>query len=282
MDEWSKLFLGRMDDRWYNSLMPQKIILTQQQEADIRNLYTGGLSAREVAEQIGLSEKVVATRLKQWGIRRNWSQAKSKYAFNENAFTSNSPETFYWAGFLMADGNVWHSKGRQSRTSVSLHIKDRGHLVKFAQFLGMDSEAIYDYSDTKKSKLTIASNRVAKDLAMFGVVPRKSMIAEVPPERLDVIHSHDFWRGVVDGDGCIRLARSTYPTFVLVSGSERFRSQFEDYLKFHDLPLGIITQDFSYTINGAKCLVVIRGLYMNASMYLSRKYNKAMEMLWHE
>lgn len=263
-------------------IMPKKIILTQQQEVDIRNLYAGGLSAREVAEQIGLSEKVVATRLKQWGIRRSWSQSKSKYAFNENAFADSSPEAFYWAGFLMADGNVWHSAGRQARTSVTLHIKDREHLVKLSGFLSMSEDAIYDYAHRKTAKLTIASNQIAQDLARFGVVPRKSMIAEIPTKRLDVIYSHDFWRGVVDGDGCIRLVRSAYPTFVLVSASQQLRNQFENYLEFYNLPFGVIFQDFSYAINGPKCLSVIRSLYMGASVYLSRKYDKAMEMLKHE
>lgn len=262
--------------------MPPKLILTQQQETEISNFYSAGLSAFAVSQKVGLTEKIVTSRLKQWGIRRNWRQAKSKYEFNENVFSIITPKTFYWVGFIMADGNVWHSKNRQARTSVALHIKDREHLVKLSDFLSMDRDGIYDYANIKQSKLTVSSNRIAADLAKFGVIPKKSMIAEIPCERIDVLYSHDFWRGVTDGDGCIRTAKYKYPSLTLTSGSSKFLDQFENYLKHYGFPLGNIVSNITYAINGRKCLPVIHAMYTNSSVYLSRKHNKAMEILQNE
>lgn len=274
--------LGRLDDMWYNVDMPPRIELTQQQKEEIRNLYLSGLCIREVAERIGLSEKVVSNRLKEWGLRRNWSQAKRRYAYSERVFAVDTPESLYWAGFLMADGNIWRSAGRQARTSVAVHIRDRQHLVKLASFFGTDEDIIHEYARRPIVKITIASDRVADDLASFGVVPRKSMTAQIPSTRKDVLYSRDFWRGVVDGDGCIRFSRPAYPVFTLTSASPHLREQFERYLSFYGLPTGITVQEVTYTINGPKCLPVIESLYNGASTYLERKYRAAMEMLTHE
>lgn len=245
----------------------------------IRDLYATGLSCLEVGNKLGLTEKVVSTRLKQWGLRRTWSQTKRKYALREDAFSEVNPESLYWAGFLMADGNVWHSRNRQARTSVAVKRDDRVHLGKLAAFVGMPLESIHESLKKPMSKLTIASNRLASDLAEYGVLPQKSFTAYVPDDRDDVLYSTDFWRGVVDGDGSLMIPYAGQCVLALASASPKFRQQFEQFLRYHNLPTGTVSQDINYKIYGVAARPVIRALYLNASVYLERKHQKAMVIL---
>lgn len=47
----------------------------------------------------------------------------------------NSPEAYYWLGFLFADGHFTQS----NRLVLSVSIKDKVHLERFIKFIGIQS-----------------------------------------------------------------------------------------------------------------------------------------------
>lgn len=255
--------------------MPKKIVLSDAQLSKLRRLYAQGKSHRDVAKLVGLSSKVVRTRLTKLGEMRAHDIAARRFVLNDGVFGLGTEETMYWIGFLMADGNVHHTYGRQARISLALMRSDRGHIEKFAKFVGAPSSNIYDYSTRAISKLTLASDRMAEDLALCGVIPCKSMVAKIPTGRTDLLYSRHYWRGVLDGDGCIYLNKRNYCSVSLTSGSPEFLAQFERFLKKENLKTGTVYK-ITYALHGEKAVAVVRALYNGASVYLARKYDKAM------
>jgi hypothetical protein len=129
------------------------------------------------------------------------------YHANVQAFAEPlTKEAQYWIGFLLADGGV-----NGNAIQIKLHRKDRTHLVKLALFLNLPLSSVKDYCyflpKTEKYQITSSigfRNQVIVDqLAKYGIVPRKSLIAQVHP---DLEESFDFWRGMIDGDGTIMMA----------------------------------------------------------------------------
>lgn len=259
--------------------MPKKMILTEAQKTALKTTYADGLSLRATAEVTGIPLKVVQSRIRRWGLSRTRSQAARKYALDENAFTDATSTALYWTGMLMADGNVMHTYGRQARVSLSLHRKDKKHVEKLAAFVGMPVTAVHDSKKRPVSKLTIHSNRMAQDLAKCGVVPNKSLIAQIPDGRSDILQSRDFWRGMIDGDGSIGIPKPSYCVLTLTSGSPIMLCQFESFLQRNRLPTGRIAQQISYVISGNRSIPIIRHLYAEAAPSLQRKAKLASEIM---
>lgn len=60
---------------------------------------------------------------------------KFKYIHDENAFTLDTQEGFYWAGFIAADGCILTRKGRKKSLAINLAIKDKKLLEELNKFL---------------------------------------------------------------------------------------------------------------------------------------------------
>ena len=104
----------------------------------------------------------------------------------------NSPEAYYWAGFLMADGTVVGGK----RVALELGRKDRGHVRKFARFIGGSLD--------RNNRMTAQHASIVPTFAKkFGFRRDKT---RNPPKRWprgDQDLRFAFAVGFVDGDGSI-------------------------------------------------------------------------------
>jgi hypothetical protein len=115
----------------------------------------------------------------------------------------DSPLSYYWIGFLMADGHLQEN----GRLKLCLAIKDKIHLEKFADFI---SCPIHIYSSKVKCKrnsncqVSVMDKKWAKLFSKkFDFNHNKTIN---PPKNLKFINSDlflSFFIGFVDGDGCI-------------------------------------------------------------------------------
>lgn len=192
----------------------------------------------------------------------------------------------YWIGFLLADGCVYQPPGNRQRwLTVNLKGSDMHHLEKMAGFLG---------GRTYKQKngsgyYRLSSNDVCDWVESYGVVPRKTGKEEAHPE---LSNNRHFWRGVVDGDGCLRIRKSRqrykttmyeYDVPVLkMCGSERICTQFGDFLGWNTSK---VKKDprakcFSIVKEGGKAVPrAVKYLYQGSVEHLDRKKEKAQEVL---
>jgi hypothetical protein len=131
---------------------------------------------------------------------------KNRSGIDHDLFKDLDDESAYWIGFLMADGNI---ESMKNNVNVTLQIGDRDHIEKFKKFTKgnnsireISQKRIYKNIETvgHYSRYSFTSDEVVKTLSLYGVVPRKSLTATPSPL---VSGNKHFWRGVIDGDGCI-------------------------------------------------------------------------------
>lgn len=207
-----------------------------------------------------------------------------KYSMNENFFSEETEKSFYWAGFLAADGHI-DDKRATPRIRLSLKHSDGKHVETFArdiEYTGVVHE--YDYAHKMcgrdhSSRIAISSVRAVKDLEKFGVVPRKTSIMKFP----DWVISHDFVnhyiRGYFDGDGSICQSKRENGLIYFsscIAGTLHFLETILKVFNEHGLctktkptPRGNI---HTIGIGGSRKLLLMRDfLYRDATRFLQRK-----------
>ena len=135
----------------------------------------------------------------------------SKHHLNLEAFAEPlSPEARYWIGFLLADGCV-SSNGNYDYIGLGLKFSDVEHVRRFARFVGVCEESVRErlgvnnFGKNHSAQLVFSGKGLIPQLAKYGVVPRKSWTASVPPT---LAHDQDFWRGLV----AVSYTHLTLPT----------------------------------------------------------------------
>ncbi len=253
--------------------------LTPEEEKKIIYLYKDEkISSIEIAKKIKRSKFAVLTCLKRNGCkRRTTSEACRKCELDETIFDNKMEEkALYWAGFLMADGNLFRKRENYT-IKLGLSKKDREHVSKFKKFLG-SSHALVEYKNL--IQITVASKIIYEKLLDYGLTPNKSLTAKASS---DVILNRHFWRGVIDGDGSIFFDKRNNNPHLTLCGSKFMIDDFIKYVK------NVLNKDikrykhkniFSATLNGVKDVSnILRDIYKDSNIFLNRKQILAMSIL---
>ena len=248
---------------------------TKEATEKVKSLYLGGSSLNQIAPMFNTGYTTIRRILEKAGIPRR----RRVYTANDAAFSEISPESAYWIGFLMADGCIQHPEWGMPTVKLSLQIRDKDHLEKFKRFL----KATYPIHDIKagmQSVLQIGSSEIASDLSKYGVVPRKAANAKV----IGLEDDRDFWRGEVDGDGCLGVLGPRRIPYLELAGSKWMMEQFKAFVQ------KIVPQNrtnvlkrpgstCTLRVNNSRAVEVIRVLYADCSVALDRKYQRAQELM---
>lgn len=128
-----------------------------------------------------------------------------------SALLNNSPEAFYWIGFLMADGCVNHY---QKRIALSISKKDESHMFRFANFIkctnicytSCESKSPSGNVYIKKMCSISAADKyiIPQIIEKFNFKPKKTY----NPPNLKYLNNNidlciSFIIGFIDGDGTI-------------------------------------------------------------------------------
>lgn len=254
--------------------------ISEEQKEKVKNLYLEGLSQSQIEKDLKMTRKTIRTILKQAGIDRTKSEQWRKRwgsSLNECVFDELTPESLYWIGFLYADGHI-RKDGAEYSIEVEIELKDRDHLVKFANFLGCNKEP-KQYSDNSCA-LKVYSKKMNQRLKQLGLDHNKSYTAK-PHELLK--DSRDFWRGVIDGDGCLSYAND-YP-FLHLCGTKDTGKEFVEFLRRKGLNTKAEPRQtkgkalYQFSLMAFKAKTATDLLYKNASVYLDRKYQKYLEFM---
>ncbi|MBE3093691.1 MAG: hypothetical protein IMZ52_01580 [Actinobacteria bacterium] len=229
-------------------------------------------------------------------VNEKRSNGHRKYYVNHNVFSGRmNADKAYWIGFLMADGNISKPKfGESQAITLQLQSRDLNHIYKYKKFLETD-KVIYSTRHNCGIKgynkqydgymLRITSDKIAKRLIHCGIIPQKSGKEKLI--NINKIYERDYFRGYVDGDGCIIYGKTYANNCVELYGSYDICKQFKDFVINH----GMNTKADVHKRNYSDILYVIRIsgnhnvykllnlLYKDTSVYLDRKYNKAMQII---
>ena len=191
-------------------------------------------SIRKVGKVLGISRETARVKLKALGIL----SAPVIHSCNDSFFAQDTPESFYWAGFIGADGCVkLHSK-KYKYLSVGLAKKDRAHIEKFKETLGFTgpiSDKV-DKNGCESSEIKIRSDQLFNDLARFNIVPRKSLTYTFPDWLINHEYVNHFMRGYMDGDGSFYIAkpkngRTIKQIYISLRGTKKFLTAYKNILE---------------------------------------------------
>lgn len=193
--------------------------LTSEDIEHIVDLYSNGLSIRQISVIIGWSSSAIAKWIKSAGVSRgnlDWQldkdkrllaskkasktrkgrpQTKSrKYNSDIHIFkrVDTDPFAAYLYGIIVTDGNI-----NKELRSVTLQVgnKDSMWMYYLACRLGVPLHWYNGYPHW-----SINSVEAANDLVDMGVCPNKT--TDTQEVYTPVLHN-DFIRGLIDGDGCV-------------------------------------------------------------------------------
>ena len=238
-------------------------------------------SVRKTAKDFDISHETARYKLKKLGVLNK----PIIYNWNDNYFSKDNADVYYWAGFIAADGCVKLNSKKYKQLSIGLSRKDHEHLEKFKKAIEFTGQIYKIAGNYDSSQIAISSGKLFDDLARFNIVPRKSLIYTFPKWLIDHPLVNHFMRGYNDGDGSFYISkkkdRNIDQLYFSLRGTKEFLCIFneilEDKCKFkkHKEPRlnsGIYCLEFGGNIKVRK----IRDfLYKNSApeIRLERKYN---------
>lgn len=278
---------------------------------------THDVGIRKAAKQFNLSFNT----LRRYMNRNNLNDKvkHAKVTFNEDYFEMiDTEEKAYWLGMLYTDGNVrYNSETYEYRIALSLRERDKGHIKKFAECIGVKNpdekirtfESAFSMFPDEKFKfaiLRISSKKMVQDLMKYGCIPDKTHKGKLNIEILSNLPRDlkiAFLRGYLDGDGCFHYKYG----FVNISIYRKEIAEQIQQLIFDTFKMktGLIFTESKHFLenkridskqgekNGCYSVLIyrrddakefLREIYGNANIYLDAKYQKylALEKLLKE
>lgn len=227
--------------------------------------------------------KISLETLRKFFIKENvYYLKRKKYSCNEAFFSEDNELSWYWAGFIAADGNIEKNK---NRITIKLNKKDIDHLIKYKDNIKSTAPITESCREDNrpgfKSKyyygcqIRFNSSQMVYDLFKFGIVPNKSKIYSIPEELFNNYNIKHFIRGLIDGDGWIKketVGLCGNPAAVLSIFNYLKSKLILTSGKFKILKNGI--GKFIFSRNDDK-IKIINYLYDNSNVYLNRKFEES-------
>lgn len=255
---------------------------------DLERKYKELGSLRKVEKAFGIHRSIVGYYLHKENKKVN---KPIRYSWNDDFFFYDTPESFYWAGFIAADGCVKLKSGKYKELSIGLANKDHIHLEKFKAIMDFTGpiHKIGINTGGYKSEMSIRSDKLFNDLARFNIAPKKSLTLEFPQWLVEHPMANHFMRGYFDGDGSFYIPklkgdREIKQLYFSLRGTKDFLITFKNILekecefvhsvKKPRMNSGIYTLEYG----GNRKVLKIRDFLYNDSnkeIRLDRKYNIA-------
>lgn len=234
--------------------------------------YKHGESITNIAKDYKIKRQTLSKKLKEkynLTILQNGSKK-----INENFFEEKSDKSFYWLGYIYADGSI-----NISRNELEICSKDKSSIMNFKKDLKSEHKIITKIVNNKKYyKISIKNKKILDSLISYGIMERKSFTKIKLPELSDK-EFISFIRGYIDGDGTFYCKRQSFSTSITIGlVNYDFAQQLSDKIeKVFNIKCAIYKGKTCYMIMINKIddnIKFAKILYANATRYLNRKYNK--------
>ena len=213
------------------------------------------------------------------------------YQLNENYFeTIDTREKAYFLGLLTADGCIHKSipKKRHKRISLILKEEDKyiinalAEAIEFNGNIRINTIRKGKYAGHKYACILFTSDKMAADLAKYGVVNNKSIIKHSYPN-IPNEFDYDYIRGYFDGNGSAFISNEKHWRNGTITpvihfrffGQPEFLATIKDKLNLK----GTLTKSkrsFIYSLNYKRIIqanLFFNKIYTDTNLYLKRKYD---------
>lgn len=178
---------------------------------------------------------------------------------------------------------------------MGLSKRDIAHLEKFKVSLGSNhpistGEIKGSYSELSGKKfyarVVLVSQYMVDALASHQILEKKSLTHEVCIGKIPNSLQRDFWRGMVDGDGCVYLSKRGAPELHLC-GTHQAVTEFKNFMTREGLgssaEVRSIGKIFNISYGGSHlCPRALDILYTGSSIFLDRKKETADRIISNE
>ena len=191
--------------------------------------------------------------------------------------TEQTPQSFYWIGFLIADGS-FHSG---SKFELGLAEKDLSVIEAFCEYIAYNNKIMYR-EDTKSYRISFANSiENPKFMEKYGFKPRKTY------NPIDFFVFKDYNKelllalliGIIDGDGSIQPNGSSNAFCITITAHESWTQFYQEFMEILDIPEHISSREGSITIRiyRREILQLLQNVITNNNLFhLKRKWNKLM------
>lgn len=203
----------------------------------------------------------------QWTIRNN--------SLNK-LIEDKSLETFYWIGFILADGSFY-----DNRFEFGLKEDDISALEAFAKYI--DFKGTIKHRDSTKNNRIYFNNKpsIERFMKEYGFNFNKTY----NPNDFEYfkIYSKEqilsLLIGIIDGDGSISKNGSEFSNQIVITAHKNWKSFYFDLFKFLEIDWHCAEREDRDTINirickREYCLALKNFITSNNLFYLQRKWNK--------
>lgn len=258
---------SRYNDIKYGNLLKDKWETVEQ-------MFTDGISCRQIGKQLGHAGPEVAKLLKKHGYK----PSQTKYTIDESFFeTINTQEKAYTLGFLYADGNVRDNCFRWNIQKGDKDILEK--IAKAIQYTGPIPIRYKSGNRQPQASLYIGRKKMAKDLCNLGCVPTKSLILRFPTENMvpKNLLSH-FMRGYFDGDGHLDSNVGYTGSYDFITESIKYLpvNHTAVYQRYKDKPPQESAHTLHFNRNADKKLF-LNWIYQSSTIHMDRKYQKYLD-----
>jgi len=267
--------------------------IRRKQEEALTEYLKGEKSILQLSKEMNLSEKSLGLyfRKKNVEIRDRPTDHGIDYKLDEDFFEVLDTEAkAYWFGFILADGSVRVLKNGGHQLYVELQSQDRNHLQKFLDAIN-SNHLIFDRQrrGLNHSFIRINSKKMVNDLINKGCVVRKTYVGYLQNNIfLNNELKFHFLRGYIDGDG--HISKKGYRITIPIKSEQllldivklivsldidckfKLKKQYSDFSGYYSEKR--MFEMFVLTISLKENVIkLINNIYVNATIYLDRKYN---------
>ena len=238
-------------------------------------------TVRQILQEYEISKPVLYSILNENNIpKRGLEYRPRKTTIDLSKMYCDNNDKYYWLGFLSADGNI--SKELRS-VSIDLNRQDGQHIQNFLDFCGCNANIYYHTNSGghPAAKRLVCSKELCQYLAKYNIVPNKSLIFEIPEDKIPEQYMSHYIRGLFDGDGCISFNKWGQVSFSFCSGNLKVCEQIKEILKMDNvIAHGSGVYRISCTGN-IKAKAIFDYMYQdsNPNNRLARKYEKYLQTL---
>lgn len=262
--------------------------LLKDKAKEIVEKYKSGTGCYKLAKEYNCAETSILRLLNDNNIEiRDLKQ----FTCDENFWEKIDNEaSAYFLGLFMSDGCNMEEKGQ-----ICIQMCDKDIIEKFVKYINYTGNIILNRGRKENHldayKITISSKKLSQDLAKLGCVARKTYSIEFPKDGIIPDNLMNHWcRGEFCGDGTIFQYSKRLDWSVRIVGTKH---QCDGMAKYISAKLNInATSTKVYTnkktgfeiwrfnVSGSHQIkVFLDWLYKDATIFMTRKYNKYQEFL---
>lgn len=189
-------------------------------------------------------------------------------------------QTFYWIGFLLADGSFYN----ESEFEFGLKDGDKNVLEEFGKYINYVG-GIKHRESTNSNRICFSNSlSVPKFMEKYGFQFNKTY----NPNNFDYFRKYtkeqllSLLIGIIDGDGCISNNGSDYANQIIITSHNCWESFYKDLFEFLGIEWHCTKREDYNTISirickREYCLMLKQFILNNNLFYLQRKWNKIIE-----